>query len=125
MRTSVGCQAVRRQLCAAQVPEEQLSLWLNEDALLERLPAALAEAFRATERAFNASAQARAFGLVCGALACKSPIGCDWSCSARRIGHLVPIWQPLIGSPFQPNLESVPPRPLRIPCRADERSRAS
>jgi tetratricopeptide (TPR) repeat protein len=29
------------------------------------------------------------------------PIGHIWSCSACRIGHLVSIWQPLIGSSFQ------------------------
>jgi hypothetical protein len=34
-------------------------------------------------------------------VASLKPIGSNWSYLACRIGHLVPIWQPLMGSSFQ------------------------
>jgi hypothetical protein len=37
-------------------------------------------------------------GCVCPSL---KPVGYTWSCLACRIGHFVPVWQPIIGSSFQ------------------------
>jgi hypothetical protein len=40
------------------------------------------------------------------------PMGYNWSHMACRIGHLVPIWQPLIGSSFQLHMDFVRERHL-------------
>jgi hypothetical protein len=52
---------------------------------------------------WTSAAAPRAFGATGSRAAGPSslkPTGYTWSYSACRIGHSVPIWQPMIGSPF-------------------------